>query len=60
MDVLFGGVNHVEKGGAALGIEDAHHAHAGDMVRLDHGAGMELTDAIVPARPVTARLDSKV
>lgn len=27
MDVLFGGVNHVEKGGAQLGLEDTHHAH---------------------------------
>lgn len=25
--MLFGGVNHVEKGGAQLGLEDAHHAH---------------------------------
>ena len=60
MDVLFGGVNHVEKGGASLGIEDAHHAHAGDMSRLDHGTGVELADDIVPARPVTGRSDSKV
>ncbi|RAL63281.1 hypothetical protein DID88_004357 [Monilinia fructigena] len=28
MDVLFGGVNHVEKGGAQLGLEDLHHAYA--------------------------------
>ncbi|TGO25273.1 hypothetical protein BPAE_0083g00050 [Botrytis paeoniae] len=27
MDVLFGGVNHIEKGGAQLGVEDTHHAH---------------------------------
>lgn len=27
MDVLFGGPNHVEKGGAQMGIEDVHHAH---------------------------------
>ena len=26
MDVLFGGSNHVEKGGDLLGVEDAHHA----------------------------------
>jgi hypothetical protein len=30
MDTLFGGPNHVEKGGAQLHIEDTHHAHAGD------------------------------
>jgi hypothetical protein len=30
MDTLFGGPNHVEKGGAQLHIEDTHHAHVGD------------------------------
>lgn len=29
MDVLFGGANHVEKGGDMLHVEDAHHAHVG-------------------------------
>jgi hypothetical protein len=29
MDVLFGGQNHVEKGGDLLHVEDAHHAHVG-------------------------------
>lgn len=29
MDVLFGGQNHVEKGGDLLHVEDAHHAHTG-------------------------------
>lgn len=28
MDVLFGGVNHVEKGGAQMSLEDTHHASA--------------------------------
>jgi len=60
MDVLFGGVNHVEKGGAALGIEDVHHANPGDISRMNHGTGFELADDIVPARPVTGRSDSKV
>jgi len=59
MDVLFGGVNHVEKGGAALGIEDVHHAHPGDHSRLNHGTGLEMTDDIVSARQVTGS-DSKV
>jgi hypothetical protein len=27
MDVLFGGANHVEKGGEFLHVEDTHHAH---------------------------------
>jgi hypothetical protein len=30
MDTLFGGANHVEKGGDLLQVEDAHHAHIGD------------------------------
>lgn len=30
MDTLFGGPNHVEKGGAQLHIDDAHHAQVGD------------------------------
>jgi len=29
MDVLFGGANHVEKGGDLLHVEDTHHAHVG-------------------------------
>jgi len=29
MDVLFGGANHVEKGGDLLHVEDVHHAHVG-------------------------------
>ena len=27
IDILFGGSNHVEKGGDLLGIDDVHHAH---------------------------------
>ncbi|KAK0640311.1 Quinate permease [Lasiodiplodia hormozganensis] len=27
IDVLFGGSNHVEKGGDLMGVEDAHHVH---------------------------------
>jgi len=30
MDTLFGGQNHVEKGGDLLQVENAHHAHIGD------------------------------
>lgn len=29
MDTLFGGANHVEKGGDMLHVEDVHHAHIG-------------------------------
>jgi len=31
MDTLFGGVNHVEKGGEVLQVEDAHHANLGNV-----------------------------
>lgn len=31
MDTLFGGANHVEKGGDLLHVEDAHHANLGDL-----------------------------
>lgn len=36
MDVLFGGVNHVEKGGAQMGVDDAHHANVGEKDGLHH------------------------
>jgi hypothetical protein len=29
MDVLFGGANHIEKGGDLMHVEDVHHAHLG-------------------------------
>lgn len=28
IDVLFGGQNHIEKGGNLLNVDDPHHAHA--------------------------------
>ena len=41
IDVLFGGANHIEKGGDLLQVEDAHHAHLGvdnvDNVELKNG-----------------------
>lgn len=42
MDVLFGGANHVEKGGDLLHVEDAHHAHAGDMDKKAHIAEIKV------------------
>jgi len=42
IDVLFGGVNHTEKGGDLLHVEDAHHAHVG----VDNLTG----DAITPVQ----------
>lgn len=35
MDVLFGGPNHVEKGGAQMGVEDPHHALHGENKHFD-------------------------
>ena len=29
VDVLFGGANHIEKGGHLLQVDDARHAHVG-------------------------------
>ena len=37
VDVLFGGANHIEKGGDLLQVEDAHHAHVG----LDNKTGAQ-------------------
>lgn len=57
MDTIFGGVNHVEKGGAALGVEEVHHARPG------HIGALEVEDVtmedIVPAQPVVPKSDSK-
>jgi hypothetical protein len=35
IDVLFGGANHIEKGGDLLNVDDPHHAH----IELDDTAG---------------------
>lgn len=43
IDTLFGGQNHVEKGGDLLHVEDTHHAHVGvdnTTEELEH-AGLE-------------------
>lgn len=40
MDVLFGGVSHIEKGGAQLGVEDTHHAH----IQHVEGQGEEISE----------------
>jgi len=64
MDTLFGGVNHVEKGGASMGIEDSHHAHAGAEKAALGGEHRENNDeveeVITPAQPVKAPSVSKV
>lgn len=36
MDAKFGGVNHVDKGGDLLGVEDAHHADAAKASEKSH------------------------
>jgi hypothetical protein len=41
IDVLFGGQNHIEKGGDLLNVEDPHHAHVElDMSGREKGAGI--------------------
>ena len=35
MDVLFGGANHVEKGGDLIHVEDAHHASVQNTKSID-------------------------
>ncbi|KAH8808236.1 general substrate transporter [Xylogone sp. PMI_703] len=47
IDVLFGGSNHVEKGGDLLHVEDAHHAHVGvDHIKLAGSDGAEAQQVI--------------
>lgn len=64
MDTLFGGVNHVEKGGASMGIEDSHHAHVGGEKAALGGEHREnsgeVEEIITPAQPVKAPSVSKV
>lgn len=55
MDVLFGGVNHVEKGGAQLGVEDPHHANPEDIVR-----SQEDSEKIAPVTPVAQHFELKI
>lgn len=47
IDVLFGGANHIEKGGDLLHVEDAHHAHVG----VDNAPGAEDTIEQVSGNP---------
>ena len=35
MDTLFGGSNHVEKGGNILAVEDPHHANINEQVNTN-------------------------
>lgn len=46
MDAIFGGVNHVEKGGNILHVEDTHHAHLG--VDNVHGDFTDHPDSVTP------------
>lgn len=43
IDTLFGGANHVENGGKIMGVEDAHHAHGGE---VEKGMGSERIEEI--------------
>ena len=49
IDVLFGGSNHVEKGGDLLHIEDAHHADLGGVGPEGQGTNDAITDGIIRA-----------
>jgi len=42
MDATFGGVNHVEKGGDIMGVDDAHHADSGSIDKTPHAAHEEV------------------
>lgn len=46
MDVLFGGSNHVEKGGDLLNVEDTHHANVG----VDNARYYGDQDDVAPAQ----------
>jgi hypothetical protein len=51
IDVLFGGQNHIEKGGDLLNVDDPHHAE----IPLDDGAvksAAEITHVEQPAREI--------
>lgn len=48
MDTKFGGVNHVEKGGDLMGVEDSHHADIdqtlGDLNKQPHAEQREVAE----------------
>lgn len=48
IDVLFGGSNHVEKGGDLLGVEDAHHTEVGadQAGSVDHKAATNRVEEV--------------
>ena len=52
IDVLFGGQNHIEKGGDLLNVDDPHHAH----IELDDNgrakSGAEVTHMEQPAQEI--------
>lgn len=55
IDTLFGGSNHVEKGGDLLGIEDAHHAHGeNDIPVADLEAKMAGTERVEEIKGLNA------
>jgi hypothetical protein len=49
IDVLFGGQNHIEKGGDLLNVEDPHHAH----IQHEIGEkGVEISHAEQPIQEI--------
>jgi len=59
MDTLFGGTNHVEKGGDLLQVEDAHHAHIGDDSKSNTNdviTGVDTVDRRAAVRDIVDRI----
>jgi hypothetical protein len=52
IDVLFGGQNHIEKGGDLLNVEDPHHAHVRGLDMSGREKGVGVTYVEHPAREI--------
>jgi hypothetical protein len=53
IDTLFGGSNHVEKGGDLLHVEDTHHAHVGvDNVGRDFTGNPDIITSTADSKAV--------
>jgi len=60
MDVLFGGSNHVEKGGDLLHVEDTHHANVGVDNTNTQGDFAGNPDEVVPVNQSQYHHETKV
>lgn len=52
IDVLFGGQNHIEKGGDLLNVEDPHHAHIRELDMSEREKGVGVTHVEHPTREI--------